>query len=578
MGAPFLGRQKLWWCEECGVPLVSGTCGCGAVGKKIQLTPPADVRPAFAFDVDRINKLSLAQFGKKLLQGITLVSKLPYEDAAYEIVNDGCVMGRMFYDKFWSLKPTVKGAAYLEGKKTVSVSDDVFGFLKRGDLLGPGVSSCSEDISKGDEVIVCSPKFLGVGTARMCSSEMASREKGIAVKIRETGERTKPKQRDEKSWDYVVEKNRVALDSIESEAKSFIKRTVRKHSLPLTLAFSGGKDSLAVLLLSKEFSPKVVFVDTGLEFPETVNHARKHADIVVKADDFYEHLPGFGPPARDFRWCCKVCKLGPTAKMIQKHFPSGCLTLGGERKYESFSRSKRPRVDQNKWLPKQLSAYPIINWTALEVWLYIFSRKVEYNPLYERGFDRIGCYLCPASDRADLELVRNQTHLLERFDEFLEDYAQKNGLESDFVSGKWRWSKSSKRKGHDFRVVGGLSPCKGDNPRFEGRFNGSVDTERLHNIMGILGETKGSGFVKCREFLVFGDGRFFIQTTDPESALKSARLLRSLVLRANFCTGCGICVSACPNGSIELVNGKMRVKESCRQCLACLEKCPLQMD
>jgi len=577
--APYLGKQKLWWCDDCCVPLVSKRCGCGADCRRIQLTPPADVRPAFEFDVKRVNALAQKQFGKTLLTNLALVNKLPYTDAAYEIVSEGAVLARMFFDGRWVLKPTVAGAAHLEGEKTVRVADEVFGFLKRGDLLGPGVDECTNDISAGDEVIVSSPGFLGAGTARMGSAEMSARKKGMAVKMRAIGARLEPTRQKRKNWEDAVAANAKAIDSNVAEAKKFIKRTIEKYNLPLTLAFSGGKDSLAALLLSKEFSPKIIFVNTGLEFPETVEQGERFADVVVDADDFYEHLSGFGPPARDFRWCCKVCKLGPTAKLIEEKYPNGCLTIGGERKYESFARSKRPRVDRNKWLPKQLSAYPILNWTALEVWLYIFSSGTEYNPLYEKGFDRIGCYLCPASDTADLELVRElHPELLDRFDDFLEDYANTHGLDDSFLKGRWRWSASSKRKGHDFRIVGGISPCKADSPRFEGRFNGSIDIERLKNLMTMVGGAKGSGFAKGGDLLVFPDGRFFIETADRTTALKKAKLLRALVLRANFCTGCGLCKARCPNGAMELKDGQITINDNCKGCLECLQHCPLEMD
>ncbi|NIR15141.1 MAG: phosphoadenosine phosphosulfate reductase family protein, partial [Desulfobacterales bacterium] len=50
-----------------------------------------------------------------------------------------------------------------------------------------------------------------------------------------------------------------------------------------------------------------------------------------------------------------------------------------------------------------MSANPIQNWNALEVWLYIFKEKADFNPLYNQGYHRMGCYLCPSSPLAELE-------------------------------------------------------------------------------------------------------------------------------------------------------------------------------
>ncbi|MEA3493904.1 MAG: 4Fe-4S binding protein [Candidatus Margulisiibacteriota bacterium] len=47
---------------------------------------------------------------------------------------------------------------------------------------------------------------------------------------------------------------------------------------------------------------------------------------------------------------------------------------------------------------------------------------------------------------------------------------------------------------------------------------------------------------------------------------------------ANTCTGCGICVDACPQQALEMVDGiaKLTKPEACDGCASCVEACPVQ--
>lgn len=38
---------------------------------------------------------------------------------------------------------------------------------------------------------------------------------------------------------------------------------------------------------------------------------------------------------------------------------------------------------------------PIYEWTDVDVWEYIKQEKISVNPLYFRGYDRVGCIGCP---------------------------------------------------------------------------------------------------------------------------------------------------------------------------------------
>lgn len=420
----WFGSGKSWWCNACNLPLASDICStCNSKGTKVEITPPFDPRPAFEWDTSTMNSACLEQFGCALLgKNVPVVmNRLPSPDRAEEAIAYGRIIARMFFDGGGKarLKPTAEGAALLllqgQKKRAVKITDAIAPFLKDGDLLAPGVEDADTGIAKEDWVIIESENFVAVGIAKMSGQEMIDSEKGKAVKVKGiTAKKT------EMAWKtypddwrkHAIAANSGHLSKIESEAISFIRSEAASQKNPKVVSFSGGKDSLAVLLLAeKALGPagfKTIFIDTGLEFPETIEYVGGLGRDILKesaGDFFWKNIGNMGPPARDRRWCCKVCKLGPAKRLINREFPDGCLSFMGERRYESLDRARRPRVDVNPWIEKQVHAYPIMDWTALDVWLYIFSKGENYNPLYEKGFTRIGCWLCPACDPHDFSLV-----------------------------------------------------------------------------------------------------------------------------------------------------------------------------
>lgn len=42
---------------------------------------------------------------------------------------------------------------------------------------------------------------------------------------------------------------------------------------------------------------------------------------------------------------------------------------------------------------------PIIDWSTEDVWNYIKTNNLRYCSLYDEGFDRIGCVLCPMASK-----------------------------------------------------------------------------------------------------------------------------------------------------------------------------------
>ncbi len=625
--APFLAEIRLFWCDDCNVPRISQTkCSlCGKESRRVQISPPGDPFPAMEGHLKRAKRVIDGQFGEGVADELlppdktVVMSKISALDSMYEIIVDGFVIARLRFDipdLDYSLLLTLEGARRLtpvSKQKWVSSHDGILKFLKDGaNLLMPGIGGCDSEIEVGDEVWVLNPdgEVIAVGTARMSGDEMAKAEKGYAIKIREAADPEPPKTNTvSASWDTAVIANQNDLDSIEDEAISFIKRTVQRTEATPVVGFSGGKDSLATYLVVEkalEYSPPLFFVDTGIEFPETVQYVREFAEdrevevIGTKAGNhFWESVEVFGPPARDFRWCCKILKLGPAATAISEELDGESLSFMGQRKLESFQRSKEPRITSNPWVPGQIGANPIQNWNALEVWLYIFQEKAPFNSLYNMGYHRIGCYLCPSSPLEELRSLE-ETHPqeFERLSETLHDWANRLDYPKEWITyGFWRWKSlpSGQRKlvkrmdlsikserpspsdTLDLSITKGISPCVTAPYSLEGQFSGGLDLTRVSNLLPIFGPTKISEEIgalrtkaKNGSINLFTSGSVVIRGEDEDSISKLTEMMNRAVKRAMFCQACGTCVAQCEHEALILKDDGIAVDEDkCVNCLQC---------
>lgn len=159
------------------------------------------------------------------------------------------------------------------------------------------------------------------------------------------------------------------------------------------LGFSGGKDSIVVEHIAKRSGVKftVYYSSTGIDPPEIAKFIKRyHSDVIWLRPEisFYKGIMKYELPNKFKRWCCKELKEKPSKKIPLKH------RIMGIRREESARRAKRGAIHfQPKlkvWVYK-----PIFDWLEWEIWEYIERYKLPYCSLYDEGFDRLGCIICP---------------------------------------------------------------------------------------------------------------------------------------------------------------------------------------
>ena len=405
-------KKVLYWCDHCNVPLIGRSCACGAEGRGIELLQPFDVRPALAADAELIKKLVRERFGNVPLPAVLLLNKTGGVDRADLVIAHGQRFGWLTFDpvtRKFSLDLTPEALPYIIRHVTKGIVDLDTELSGRTDTgrIGGKKFPLKTPVPDGTVIVKYRNRY---GTGIVKDGQVRVKE------LMAVDPRTGPNP----NWEVVVEKNRYHLKNLERNAI----RTIRQHAHDRPIAnvsFSGGKDSMAVYTLAKKAGvTDAFFIDTGIEFPETVEFVQSMGvTIIPKSTDFWQAVEKAGPPGKDNRWCCKFLKQNPLKTVLAQTGP--CVTVQGNRWYESWNRADLEEAVQNPLNPLQLNVSPIRNWRALEVFLYLWWQKVPINPLYERGIERIGCYLCPAMLESEYELLREiHPEIARRWDDVLE--------------------------------------------------------------------------------------------------------------------------------------------------------------
>jgi len=190
------------------------------------------------------------------------------------------------------------------------------------------------------------------------------------------------------------------------------------------LAFSGGKDSCTIERLSQmagvSFQPH--YANTTVEPKELRRFIHEYYPEVIW------HLPELSmfqlivkkgiPPTRRRRFCCEFLK---------EYLGKGEVILTGIRREESKGRANRKMVHPCFKDSTKIFVNPIIDWTEEDVWEFIDDESIPYCKLYDEGYKRIGCVMCP------LASINNRRMDAQRFPKFYQAY-----LRSFDKMLKWR--------------------------------------------------------------------------------------------------------------------------------------------
>jgi len=210
---------------------------------------------------------------------------------------------------------------------------------------------------------------------------------------------------------------------------------IREHEPedePYMLCYSGGKDSIVLEDITRKSGVSyIIFYSLMHDPPELIKFIRSRdfqINIIKSERNFYQMVETWFPPHRNSRWCCDYIKEKPSTKIPLTH------RLLGIRAEESPNRKKQGWINQRT--KKRINYHPLFNWSEWEIWDYIKYNNLEYCSLYDEGFSRLGCVVCPLRSAKEMQIWRNRWPAQHRlFEKVVGRWWDKKGFHRQRVRG-----------------------------------------------------------------------------------------------------------------------------------------------
>lgn len=144
---------------------------------------------------------------------------------------------------------------------------------------------------------------------------------------------------------------------------------------------------------------KIIFLDTGLHFPETyelIESVKKRyptlkVEMIKPKVSLEEQIKWYGSELwkHNPNLCCHMRKVVP----MKEALGNAKAWISGLRREQSPLRAKTQFINKDEKFHK-IKICPLIHWTWDEIMTYIRINQLPYNPLHDKGYPSIGCAPC----------------------------------------------------------------------------------------------------------------------------------------------------------------------------------------
>lgn len=396
----------------------------------------------------------------------------------------------------------------------------------------------------------------------------------------------------------MVEKNRDLLEKLTQDTIKKVFNTYVDYKDKVDVfyvAFSGGKDSIVTLDIVQRALPhnkfKVLFGDTGMEFPDTYDAVDKieeecryqGIEFIRAKSDFSpdESWRKFGPPATVTRWCCSVHKTAPQVLSLRELTGKADFTgmaFIGVRASESLSRSEYDYVSLGEKHKGQYSCNPILEWNSAELYLYIFAENILLSEAYKKGNRRAGCLVCPrAAERND---YMARAWYTEEFDALIDSikcmyqksFTSEEQLDEFVANGGWK----ARKNGRDIDIQMNYVESTGKDYHSIKVTKAKTDWKEWIKTIGILLNDTSPYKILFRNEqyeikVIENNGNIEVQyaISLPKQNPLFIKLLKNVFRKTACCVQCRECEADCHNGCITMKDGIFRISDNCVHCSQC---------
>lgn len=168
----------------------------------------------------------------------------------------------------------------------------------------------------------------------------------------------------------------------------------------ITFACSFGAEDVVLVDMLQKISPStdIFYLDTDFHFQETYDTRDRMEDRYglefvrvapqltpqEQADRYGEGLWGVNP-----NQCCDIRKVEPLTRILSGYE----AWITGIRRDQAPTRANAKKIEYDHKFGL-VKFNPIADWTNEDVWSYIRSNDIIYNPLHDNHYPSIGCLHC----------------------------------------------------------------------------------------------------------------------------------------------------------------------------------------